>query len=177
MFDFCCCSVAQLYLTLCSPVDCSMPGFPVLHQLLELVFFFFKKLQNTFQVFMPFYIPTSNVKDFQAILFLVYFLYNLQKYVVHVMYGSVSEFSLFFFFSVDLVGFVDNQYQIFIITEACNNSWNQLALSPSTLVFIFNFFLAILGPLLFCVNFRVRFFLQFFLCKTYWYLIWFVLNL
>ena len=31
-----CCSVTQLYPTLCNPVDCSMPGFPVNHQLLEL---------------------------------------------------------------------------------------------------------------------------------------------
>ena len=29
-------SVAQLCLTLCEPMDCSTPGFPVLHQLLEL---------------------------------------------------------------------------------------------------------------------------------------------
>ena len=29
-------SVAQSYLTLCNPMDCSMPGFPVHHQLLEL---------------------------------------------------------------------------------------------------------------------------------------------
>ena len=28
-------SVAQLFLALCDPVDCSMPGFPVHHQLLE----------------------------------------------------------------------------------------------------------------------------------------------
>ena len=28
-------SVAQSYLTLCDPMDCSMPGFPVHHQLLE----------------------------------------------------------------------------------------------------------------------------------------------
>ena len=33
---FCCCSVAQLCLTLCDPMDCSMPGFPVLHYLPEL---------------------------------------------------------------------------------------------------------------------------------------------
>ena len=32
----CCCSVAQLCPTLCYPMDCSMPGFPVLHYLLEL---------------------------------------------------------------------------------------------------------------------------------------------
>ena len=31
----CCCSVIQLCLTLCDPMDCSMPGFPVLRQLQE----------------------------------------------------------------------------------------------------------------------------------------------
>ena len=31
----CCCSVAKSYLTLCDPMDCSTPGFPVLHYLLE----------------------------------------------------------------------------------------------------------------------------------------------
>ena len=30
-------SVAQSFLTLCNPMDCSTPGFPVLHHLLELV--------------------------------------------------------------------------------------------------------------------------------------------
>ena len=30
-----CCSVARSYLTVCNPMDCSMPGFPVLHQLPE----------------------------------------------------------------------------------------------------------------------------------------------
>ena len=32
---FCCCSVAQSCPTLCDPMDCSRPGFPVLHYLLE----------------------------------------------------------------------------------------------------------------------------------------------
>ena len=30
-------SVAQLCLTLCDPIDCSTPGFPVHHQFLEIV--------------------------------------------------------------------------------------------------------------------------------------------
>ena len=30
-----CCSVTQLFLTLCNPMDCNMPGFPVLHYPLE----------------------------------------------------------------------------------------------------------------------------------------------
>ena len=33
---FCCCSVTQSCPTLCNPMDCSVPGFPVLYQLLEL---------------------------------------------------------------------------------------------------------------------------------------------
>ena len=35
-YSYCCCSVAQFCLTLCDPMDCSMPGFPVLHHLPEL---------------------------------------------------------------------------------------------------------------------------------------------
>ena len=31
------CSLAQLCLTLCDPMDCSTPGFPVFHHLLEFV--------------------------------------------------------------------------------------------------------------------------------------------
>ena len=31
-----CCSVAQLCLTLCNPMDCGMPGFPTLYYLPEL---------------------------------------------------------------------------------------------------------------------------------------------
>ena len=36
LIGHCCCSVTQLCPTLCNPVSCSMPGFPVLHQLPEL---------------------------------------------------------------------------------------------------------------------------------------------
>ena len=33
--SFSCCSVTKLCLILCDPMDCSMPGFPILHHLLE----------------------------------------------------------------------------------------------------------------------------------------------
>ena len=33
--NYCCCLVAQLCPTLCDPVDCSMPSFPVVHHLPE----------------------------------------------------------------------------------------------------------------------------------------------
>ena len=32
---YCCCSVTELCLTLCNPIDCNTPGFSVLHHLLE----------------------------------------------------------------------------------------------------------------------------------------------
>ena len=35
LFDLFCCSVAKSCLTLCNPMDCSTPGFPFLHYLLE----------------------------------------------------------------------------------------------------------------------------------------------
>ena len=35
LHNCCCCSVSQLCLTLCDPMDCSTPGFPVLHHLPE----------------------------------------------------------------------------------------------------------------------------------------------
>ena len=36
VLECCCCSVTKWCLTLSNPMDCSMPGFPVHHQLLEL---------------------------------------------------------------------------------------------------------------------------------------------
>ena len=36
LIDWHCCSVAKSCLTLCDPMDCSKPGFPILHHLPEL---------------------------------------------------------------------------------------------------------------------------------------------
>ena len=38
MYAECCSSIAQWCLTLCDPVDCSMPGFSVLRHLLEFAY-------------------------------------------------------------------------------------------------------------------------------------------
>jgi len=43
---FCYCSVAHLCPTLCDPMECSMPGFPVLHYLPELATYSHKSLHN-----------------------------------------------------------------------------------------------------------------------------------
>ena len=119
-FELCCCSVAPLSLTLCSPWTAARQAFLSFtnswSQLLFVCLFFLKKLQNTFQVFMPFYIPTSNVKEFQAVLFLVYFLYNLQRYVVHVIYGLFLNSLSFFFFLLIYLAFL-------IPVPHCHDYW------------------------------------------------------
>jgi len=45
----CCCLVAKSCLTLCDPMDCSMPGFPVLHYLPELAQTHVQQVGNAIQ--------------------------------------------------------------------------------------------------------------------------------
>ena len=52
-FFICCCSVTKLCPTLCDPVDCSMPGFPVLCYLPEFAQTHVHRVSNVFQPFHP----------------------------------------------------------------------------------------------------------------------------
>ena len=44
------CSVTQSFLTLCNPMDCSMPGFPIHHQHLELAQTHVHRVSNAIQL-------------------------------------------------------------------------------------------------------------------------------
>ena len=55
----CCCSVPKLYLTLCNPMDCSIPGFPVLHYLPEFDQIHVHWVDDTIQPFHPLSSPSS----------------------------------------------------------------------------------------------------------------------
>ena len=48
-------SVAQSYLTLCNPMDCSTPGFPVHHQLMELAQTHVHRVSDAIQPSHPFF--------------------------------------------------------------------------------------------------------------------------
>ena len=50
---FCCSSVAQLCPALCNPMDCSTPGFPVLHHLLELAQTYVRWVSDAVQLSHP----------------------------------------------------------------------------------------------------------------------------
>ena len=51
-------SVAQSCLTLCNPMDCSTPGFPVLHQLLELAQTQVHRVSDAIQPSHPLFFPS-----------------------------------------------------------------------------------------------------------------------
>ena len=56
----CCCSVAQSSLTLCDPMDCSMPGFPALHCLVEFVQTYVHLVDDAIQPSHPLLTPFSS---------------------------------------------------------------------------------------------------------------------
>ena len=63
-------SVTQSCLTLCSPMDCSMPGFPVPHQLLEFIQTHVHGVSNTIQPSYPLSspsLPTFNLSQHQGL--------------------------------------------------------------------------------------------------------------
>ena len=65
----CYCSVAQSCPTLCEPMDCSMPGFPVHHQLLELTQTHVHRVGDAIQPshpLLPLSPPTFNLSQHQT---------------------------------------------------------------------------------------------------------------
>ena len=78
-----CCSVTQSCLTLCNPMDCSMPGSPVLHYLLELVPTHVHRVSEASQPFPPLSLPSSpafKLTQHQGLFQWVGFSYQVAKY-------------------------------------------------------------------------------------------------
>ena len=59
-----CCSVTQLCLTLCDPIDCSMPDFPVLHHLPELAQTHVHWVSDAIQPSRPLLFPSPSAFSF-----------------------------------------------------------------------------------------------------------------
>ena len=69
-FNICYCSVAKLCLTLCDPVDCSMPDFPVLHCLLEFAQIHVHGVSDAIQPSHPLsppFLPAFNLSQLQGL--------------------------------------------------------------------------------------------------------------
>ena len=66
----CCCSVAKLCPTLCDPMDCSTPGFPVLHYLPEFAQTYIRSVSDATQPSPPLSPPsppTLNLSQHQGL--------------------------------------------------------------------------------------------------------------
>ena len=79
---FCCRSVAQSCVTLPSPMDCSTPGFPVHHQLLELIQTYVSQVSDAIQPTHPLSSPspyTFNLSQHQGLFKWVSSLHQVAK--------------------------------------------------------------------------------------------------
>ena len=79
---FCSCSVAQSCPTLCDPMNCSMPGFPVLHHLLEFAQTHVHWVGDAIQPSLPLLPPSPpafNISQHQSIFQWVGSLYQVAK--------------------------------------------------------------------------------------------------
>ena len=82
MFNFCCCSVSQSCPTLCNPMDCSKPGFPVHHQQPELTQTRVHRVSDAIQPFHPLSspsLPAFNLSQHQSLIQRVSFLHQAAK--------------------------------------------------------------------------------------------------
>ena len=80
---YCCCSVAKLCLTLCNPMDCSTPGFTVLHYLLEFAQFHVHWVSDAIQPshsLLPLSPPVLNLSQNQGLFQWVSSLHQVSKY-------------------------------------------------------------------------------------------------
>ena len=79
---YCCCSVAKLCLTLCNPMDCSTPGFTVLHYFLEFAQFHVHWVSDTIQPsqsLLPLSPPALNLSQHQGLFQWVSYLHQMAK--------------------------------------------------------------------------------------------------
>ena len=87
-----CCSVAQMCPTLCDPMDCSTPGFPVLHHLSEFAQIHVHWVSDTIQCYCSFNFDFWNCSV--NILLLVKLITITDIYLAHLMYAVFQVNSL-----------------------------------------------------------------------------------
>ena len=77
-----CCSVTQLCLTLCNSMDCSTPGFPILHYFLEFAQTYVRWVNDAIQPSHPLSSPSSpavNISQYQGLFQWVEFSHQVAK--------------------------------------------------------------------------------------------------
>ena len=102
--QWCCWSVAQSHPTLCNPMDCSTPAFPVLHHLLELVQTQVHRVGDAIQPSHPLSStsPAFNLFQHQGVFQWVSSLHQVPKYwSFNFSIGPSNEYSGLISFRID----------------------------------------------------------------------------
>ena len=93
----CCCSVAQLWPTLCDPMGCSTPGFPVLHCLQEFAQTHVHWVSDAIQsshALMPSFPPALSLSQHQDLCQRVFSSHQMAKVLeLQLQYQSFNEYS------------------------------------------------------------------------------------
>ena len=97
------CSVAKSYLTLCDPMDCSMPGFPVLHYLLGFALTHVHWVGDAIQPShaLLYLSPTFNLSQHQCLFQWVCSLHQVTKVLKLQLQHPSSEYSGLTSFRID----------------------------------------------------------------------------
>ena len=104
---FCCCSAAQPCLTLCNPMDCSTPGFPVPHHLPEIAQTHVHWVSDAIQPSLPLSSPSPpafNLSQHQGIFQWGSSSHQVPKYWSFSISPSNDYSGLIFFFLLGLTG-------------------------------------------------------------------------
>ena len=91
----CCCSVVHSCLTLCNSMDCSMPGFPVLHHLLEFTLTHVHWVGDAIQPSHPLSSPSPPCLGFAQLLGSVGSFIKFEKFSIFPTPGSFPVSQLF----------------------------------------------------------------------------------
>ena len=109
-----CCSVTKLCLTLCDPMDCNMPGFPILHYILEFAQTHVRWVGDAIQAFQLLPSPSSPALNLSSIMVfssVLTLLIRWQKYCSFSFNISPSnEYS-------SLIAFRINWFELFAVQE------------------------------------------------------------
>ena len=106
-------SVAQPCPTLCDPMDCSTPGFPVHHQLPELAQTHIHRVSDAIQPFHPLASaspPAFNLSQYQGLFQSVGSFHQMAKYCIEVLASaSVLPMNIQDWFPLGLTGWISLQ--------------------------------------------------------------------
>ena len=110
--DICCCSVTKSCPTLCNPMNCSTPGFPIHHQLLELTQTHVHQVGDAIQSSQPLSSPSPpafNLSQYQGLFKWVSSLHQVAKVIGASASASVLPVNIQDWFPLGLIGLISLQ--------------------------------------------------------------------